>query len=111
MACQLGYGGRARCARAAQVKLVYTQDAVDDLNRLREFIAVHNPAAARRVAAELVDKIASLTEFPQRGVPVLLAPAPATIRDLVFSRYVIRYSVHPETLIILRIWHQLEGER
>lgn len=111
MACQLGHGGRTPRARATQVKLVYTEDAVDDLKRLREFIAVHNPTAAHRVATELVDKIASLTAFPQRGVPVLLAPAPATIRDLVFSRYVIRYSVHSDTLIILRIWHQLEGER
>ncbi|MCC5797209.1 MAG: type II toxin-antitoxin system RelE/ParE family toxin [Methylophaga sp.] len=93
------------------MKLVYTDVAIADLKRLREFIAVHNPAAAARIAAELVGKIELLANQPKMGVPVEMAPDPDTVRDVIFGKYVIRYSVHSSTIIILRVWHGLENER
>jgi len=93
------------------VKLVYTDEAIEDLKRLREFIAVHNPSAAGRIAAELVSKIELLPDFPRMGTPVEMAPVPDSIRDMVFGTYVVRYSVHVSAIIILRVWHELEGER
>ncbi len=93
------------------MKLVYTEEAIEDLKRLRDFIALHNPTAAGRVAAELISKIDLLPDFPKMGTPVELAPVPDTIRDMVFGKYVVRYSVHVSTIIILRVWHELEGER
>jgi plasmid stabilization system protein ParE len=93
------------------VKLVYTDNAIDDLKRLREFIAVHNPSAAARIAAELVSKIELLTDFPKIGTPVEMAPLPDSVRDMVYGKYVVRYSVHTSAIIILRVWHGLEGER
>lgn len=93
------------------MKLVYTDEAIDDLKRLREFIAVHNPSAAVRVATELVGKIELLPDFPKLGTPVEMAPLPESVRDMVFGKYVVRYSVHASVLIILRVWHSLEGER
>jgi len=93
------------------VKLVYTDEAIEDLKRLREFIAVHNPAAAARIASELVSKIELLPDFPKMGTPVEMAPVPDSVRDMVFGKYVVRYSVHASAIIILRVWHGLEGER
>ncbi len=93
------------------MKLVYTDEAIEDLKRLREFIAIHNPAAASRVAAELVGKIELLPDFPKMGTPVDLAPVPDSVRDMIFGKYVVRYSVHASAVIILRVWHTLEGER
>ena len=93
------------------MKLVYTDEAVEDLKRLREFIAVHNPSAAGRIATELVSKIELLPGFPRMGTPVEMAPVPDSIRDIVFGKYVVRYSVHVSAIIILRVWHELEGER
>ncbi|XOZ35038.1 type II toxin-antitoxin system RelE/ParE family toxin [Halomonadaceae bacterium KBTZ08] len=93
------------------MKLVYTDEAIDDLKRLREFIAVHNPLAAARVATELVSKIELLPDFPKMGTPVEMAPVPDSVRDMVFGKYVVRYSVHASAIIILRVWHGLEGER
>lgn len=93
------------------MKLVYTDVAIEDLKRLRQFIAVHNPAAAARVATELVSKIELLTEQPEMGVPVQLSPDPGSMRDVIFGNYVIRYSLHITTIIVLRVWHGLEGER
>jgi plasmid stabilization system protein ParE len=93
------------------VKLVYTIEAIEDLKRLREFIAVHNPTAANRIAGELIAKIELLPEFPKIGAPVQMAPVPEDIRDMVFGKYIVRYSLHTKTIIILRVWHGLENER
>jgi plasmid stabilization system protein ParE len=93
------------------VRLVYTDEAIEDLMRLREFIADHNPSAARKIAAELVDKVELLPDFPEMGAPVEVAPIPGSIRDMVFGKCVVRYSVHESAIIILREWHHLEGER
>lgn len=91
------------------MKLVYTNEATEDLQRLREFIAIHNPSAAGRIAAELVGKIDLLPDFPKMGTPVEMALD--SVRDMVFGKYVIRYSVHASVIIILRVWHELGGER
>lgn len=93
------------------MKLVYTDEAIGDLKRLRQFIAVHNPTAASRIAAELISKIELLATFPKLGAPVELAPVPEVIRDMIFGQYIVRYSLHSSTIIILRIWHGLENER
>ncbi|MBE0482732.1 MAG: type II toxin-antitoxin system RelE/ParE family toxin [Bacterioplanes sp.] len=93
------------------MKLVYTDVAIDDLKRLREFIAVHNPSAAARIASDLVGKIELLPDFPKMGTPVEMAPVPDSVRDMVLGKYVVRYSVHASAIIILRVWHGLEGER
>ena len=93
------------------MNLVYTDEAIEDLKRLREFIAVHNPSAAGNIAAELITKIELLPELPRMGSQVKLAPVPDSIRDMVFGKYVVRYSVHANTIIILRAWHELEDER
>lgn len=93
------------------MKLVYTEEAIEDLKRLREFIAINNPSAAIRIGTELVGKIELLSDFPKIGTPVEIAPVPDTVRDMFFGKYVVRYSVHTSAIIILRVWHSLEGER
>jgi plasmid stabilization system protein ParE len=90
------------------VKLVYSKESIQDLMRLREFIAIKNPEAAKRIAAELIARIQQLCLFPAMGRPVELAPRPETIRDFVFGDYIVRYSIHDNALTILRIWHHLE---
>lgn len=93
------------------MRLVYSQEAVADLVRLRAFIAEHDSAAAARVAADLLARMDSLRAFPDMGRRVPLAPEPDAIRDFIFGSYVVRYAVHGTALVILRIWHQYEGGR
>lgn len=93
------------------MKFVYTDDAIGHLHRLRTFIAEYNPPAASRIAADLVSRIELLAGAPEIGSPVELAPEPDSIRDMIFGKYVVRYSVHQSTVIILRLWHSLEAER
>ncbi|WP_258807682.1 type II toxin-antitoxin system RelE/ParE family toxin [Pseudidiomarina sp. CB1] len=90
------------------MNLVYTDVAIQDLKRLRTFIAVHNPQAAAQAAAKLIEKISLLRSFPYLGSPVTHAPEIGAVRDMVFDYYVVRYSVHSHTIIILKVWHSLE---
>jgi plasmid stabilization system protein ParE len=89
------------------VRLVYSPEAVEDLVRLRQFVADKDPAAAAHVAAELVGRIEQLLMFPAMGRAVPQSPEPGVVRDFVFGAYVVRYTAHPSALAILRIWHQL----
>ena len=79
-----------------------------DLTRLREFIAQHNPEAARRVAQRLNGAITRLVDMPQIGRPV--SNIPGEIRELIFGKYVVRYEVRQDDLYILRIWHGKESQ-
>lgn len=90
------------------MKLIYSQDAIADFARLREFIAKHDPSAAQRIAQELLQRLESLRRFPKIGKAVELAPDPDSMRDVVFGKYVIRYSLHASTVIVLRVWHHNE---
>lgn len=91
-----------------KMNLVYTDVAIQDLQRLRAFIAVHNPHAAAEIAARLIEKLSLLKSFPYLGTPVTQAPEVGAVRDAVFDHYVVRYSVHSQTIIILKLWHSLE---
>jgi len=90
------------------VKLVFSEESVADLVRVRAFTAEKDPLAAARVAAELIARIENLRLFPTMGRAVELAPDPKAIRDAIFGKYVIRYATHTETIVILRIWHHYE---
>ncbi len=51
-------------------KIIWLDSAVEDVVRLREFIADNNPTAAKK-AAEIINKAAStLEKFPNTGKPV-----------------------------------------
>lgn len=96
---------------ARKPRLVYTAASVEDLVRLRTFIAEHDPAAAHRIGAELVRRIAALRDAPLMGRAVEVAPDPQSIRDMVFGDYIVRYAVAAHSIAVLRIWHHFEQRR
>lgn len=89
-------------------RLVFTGAAVNDLLRLRTFIAEHDPSAARRVAADLVKRLELLRTAPLLGRSVAVAPDPEAIRDMVFGNYIVRYAVTARSIAVLRVWHHFE---
>jgi plasmid stabilization system protein ParE len=91
------------------VKLVYSQEVVSDLIRLREFIAEKDPNAAARVSLELVTCIDYICTFPNMGKAVALSPEPLDIRDAIFGQYIVRYIAQAQSIIILRVWHHYEA--
>jgi len=90
------------------MKIAYSQDAITDLIRLREFIAIKNLAAAQKIAKSIRKGISQLKTFPYLGVEVDLAPDPEMIRDLIIGNYIARYLIHSKQIYILRVWHHKE---
>ena len=93
------------------MKVQYTAEAINDLKRLREFIAEKNPLAAQRIANELLTGIEKLKTFPRMGIGVSKAPDPEAIRDLFVGQYTVRYLLSKSDIFILRVWHDKENER
>ncbi len=89
----------------------YTPEAINDLKRLRGFIAEKNPLAAQRIANELLTGIEKLKIFPRMGIGVARAPDPEIVRDLFVGQYTVRYLLSEAEIFILRIWHDKENER
>ncbi len=93
------------------MKIVFTPESVEDLTRLREFIEIKNPDAAKRIANSIIDGITKLKKFPYTGVEVSSAPNPEIMRDLILENYIIRYLILDKTINILRMWHHKEDKR
>lgn len=93
------------------MRLVYAQEAVADLARLRDFIAEHDPAAASHISADLISRIDTLCAFPETGRSLSEAPQPDSVREFIFGNHVLRYSMHADALAILRIWHHYEDRQ
>ena len=90
------------------MKLIYTPESIEDLKRLREFIAIKNPQVASKIGNTLLTSIRKLKDFPRLGVEVNAAPNPEIIRDLVVGNYIARYLVLESAIHILRVWHHKE---
>lgn len=90
------------------MKLLYSEQAVADLARLRAFIAENDPAAASRIAARLLARMEHLCQFPHMGIDVPRAAQRGALRDMVFGNYIVRYAAQTESVVVLRIWHHLE---
>ena len=90
------------------MRLLYSREAINDLIRLREFIAIKNPGAAQKVAKSIRKGISQLKTFPYLGIEVELAPNPDMIRDLIIGNYIARYLIHSKQIYILRVWHHKE---
>ena len=93
------------------MRIRFTVEAINDLERLRAFVEPKNPHAARRIAAEILDGIENLALFPDMVLPVSRAPDPKLIRDLFVGNYTVRNLREESSIIILRIWHDKESEK
>ncbi|WP_102795146.1 type II toxin-antitoxin system RelE/ParE family toxin [Bowmanella denitrificans] len=93
------------------MKVKYSPESMDDLQRVVEFIESKNPYAARRMAIDLQEAVDRLKKFPEIGLPVLKASDPEKIRDLYVKAYTLRYFIQNDHIYILRVWHNRENER
>ena len=84
------------------MRVRWTTDAADDLERICDDIAGTNPDSARRIAPTIVDGVGSLHTFPNRGRPGRVEGT----REFVFSPlpFVAVYEVKDE-VHVLRILH------
>jgi plasmid stabilization system protein ParE len=93
------------------VKLLYSREAIADLDRLRAFIAEHDPSVAQRIVDGLIERLQRLSEFPGMGRTLEGTPKTLDIREFTFGSYAVRYVTPREALVVLRLWHRLESRR
>jgi plasmid stabilization system protein ParE len=92
--------------------VVYSRQALDDLERLFTFIAEHDPTAATRAARAIRSAVPLLEEHPLIGRPL-----PDDLRELVISfgrtGYVALYRFVPQLdeVRVLAVRHQRELDR
>ena len=85
------------------MRVRWTTDAAEDLERISDYIADDRPESARSIALHIVRTVDSLDTFPNRGRPgrvegtreLILAPLP----------FIAVYEVHDGEVQILRLLH------
>ena len=93
------------------MNLRFSPESIEDLVRLRGFIEEKNPAAAHRIANDLLLGLEKLKVFPEIGLKVERAFEPQRIRDLFVGSYTVRYLIGDGEIVVLRIWHGKEHEK
>lgn len=78
-----------------------------DLLRLHEFLEPVNPVAAARTARALVARARRIPAHPRLGV-ALAEFLPREVRQVVLTKYEIRYEIAGHSIYVLRIFHTRE---
>ncbi len=82
--------------------VIFTRAALRSLASIRAYIGQENPAAANRVAVQIVAACDRLEYLPERGRPGLV---PGTRELVALWPYVIVYRITPAAVEIVNIWH------
>ncbi len=85
-------------------------EARDDILRLYEFLVARDPKAARRAIRAMRFGAGRLLDTPEVGRPL----SDGTGRRELFvpfgaGAYVLRYRVHADTVVVIRVWHIREA--
>lgn len=91
-------------------KVLLSEEALIDLERIVAYIGPHNPDAAERVGNRLLDAAMSLNTFPERGrvVPEFQRPE---LREIIFRSFRVIYRVNraDHVVEVVRFWHGARG--
>jgi len=90
--------------------ILFSSEAVSDIERVRKFLDIRNPEAAARAIAAIWAALRQVEHFPEIGKPI----KNSGIRQIVvrFGRrgYIVRYRAQSNDVIfVTRIWHGLES--
>jgi addiction module RelE/StbE family toxin len=90
-------------------KIIFSPQAIADLETAVKFIANENPEDALRVGNALIDRVAILENFPLLGS---VYPKRPVVRKLVSRPYLIfyRFREKEQVVDILRYWHGAQRE-
>lgn len=90
-------------------ELIWLDSAINDLTRLRQFIADKNPEAAARAAKTIIENTQLILEQPFIGKPVI---DPPEYRDHYVrfgaGGYILRYRIHLDDVYIVHLRHYRE---
>ena len=86
------------------MKVVWMPQALDDVRSVRDYIAMDDPGAAKRMAITIADLVKDmLTAFPHSGRPGRVKGT----RELLIPQtpYIVPYRVKGDTIQILGVHH------
>ena len=85
-------------------KILFTEDALADLEIILDYIRSNNPEAAERFGTALLNHIELLQSFPRIGVPV---PKRPSVRKLLHTPIRVYYRIRedPGRIEVLHLWH------
>lgn len=92
-------------------KIIWSEQAREDLREIVTFIALDNPATAESFGYLLMTKVDALAQFPRLG-RVVPEEDDEDIRKIIFRSYRIVYQVieKQQVVAIARVWHGARGE-
>jgi toxin ParE1/3/4 len=91
--------------------ILFSPEAVSDIERVREFLDSKNPEAAKRALRVIFAGLEKVRNLPDLGRPT----EDAEIRQIVLrfgsAGYIVRYTILPGDgdLLVLRLWHGREA--
>jgi toxin ParE1/3/4 len=91
--------------------IFFSPEAAADAERVREFLDINNPEAAKRALRTIFAALGRAEEFPDLGRPT----EDADIRQIVIpfgaAGYIVRYTILPDSadMLVLRLWHGREA--
>lgn len=93
-----------------EFKVIISEEATDDLQRIVSFIAIDNPDAASNFGRKLIAAVRPLGRHHRIG-RVVPEFNDQQIRELIFGNYRIPYRISEGTgtIEILRYWHAARG--
>ena len=90
-------------------KILWTSTARFDLRRLRAWTERYSPTKASVQAQRIRKAIETLPGNPRLGHAISLPDGGSEeLRELILAPYVIRYTVAPDHIVIIRLWHGRE---
>jgi len=88
--------------------LKYSKDALDDLDRILDFITKDSPSRALSFIDNMKSRIELLISFPGLGVSCKSKGIEEECRVMIFGSYLIFYSVSGEEILVLSIVNAAE---
>ncbi len=100
----------------SRIRITFAESAVQDLEELQDWYAEQDvPEVGQRFVTEVLEKVAGLSDFPERGrvVPEFAQPA---IRELIHPPFRVVYRRESSRIRVIRVWRserllKLPGDR
>ena len=85
------------------MKIIWTQEALDRLSEIEDYISKESPGRASKFIDQLIEHTSALSDQPCLGrtVPEIANP---NVRELIFKNYRIVYRLYEERIEILTVF-------
>ena len=88
--------------------LIWLPEAKADIQRLFNFLADVNPAAASKAVRAIRDGANRLRDHPRLGRPMDDGLRRELFLPFAGGAYILRYRLEGDTVVVIRVWHGRE---